>query len=212
MRERGRLALLNRYQRAIERMDAKLLRFYEQAARAGLWDDTLLVVASDHGEAFGEHELYFHDASVYETHLHVPLWVQHPAFAAREIDDVVSLRHVGELLCKAAARPATIAGTILDSSFRERHPIALAEHFHTPHVPKMQARYRRNLAAAISAERKVIVRGDETLHFDLRRDPQERDGERAPIEVFCVRREPATAFVQTSEHLRAFQDQFGRVA
>ena len=53
-----------------------------RAAR-GLLDDTLLVVTSDHGEAFGEHGLYFHDASVYETHLHVPLWIHHPDRAPR---------------------------------------------------------------------------------------------------------------------------------
>ena len=41
-------------------------------------DDKLLIVTSDHGEAFGEHGLYLHDASVYDTHLHVPLWVRHP--------------------------------------------------------------------------------------------------------------------------------------
>ena len=58
--------LRDRYHRAIELMDAKLAAFYDAARGAGLLDDTLLVVPADHGEAFGEHELYFHDASVYE--------------------------------------------------------------------------------------------------------------------------------------------------
>jgi arylsulfatase A-like enzyme len=205
MRERGRLALWHRYQRAVERMDAKLARFHEQAAQAGLWDDTLLVVASDHGEAFGEHDLYFHDASVYETHLHVPLWVQHPERSARQVDDVVSLRHLGELLFSAAARPETTGGTILDPGFREQHPVALAEHFHYPHVPNVQARYQRNLAAAIGAERKVIVRGEETVHFDLRRDPREASGESAPLEAHA---NPHDFSPRATEHLCEFRKHF----
>ena len=70
--------LLGRYHRAIELMDAKLADFYDAARGVGLLDDTLLIVTSDHGEAFGEHGLYFHDASVYDTNLRVPLWIHHP--------------------------------------------------------------------------------------------------------------------------------------
>ncbi|HJQ85622.1 MAG TPA: sulfatase-like hydrolase/transferase, partial [Candidatus Binatia bacterium] len=50
---RSRRLLLARYHRAIELMDRKLERFYDDARGAGLLDDTLLVIVSDHGEAFG---------------------------------------------------------------------------------------------------------------------------------------------------------------
>src|SRR5262249_40369797 len=69
MSERSRRMLLARYHRAIELMDAKLAEFWGAADAARLMDDTLLVVTSDHGEAFGEHDLYLHDASVYDVHL-----------------------------------------------------------------------------------------------------------------------------------------------
>ena len=211
MGEPGRLALLRRYHRAVERMDAKLSRFYEQASSAGLLDDTLLVLASDHGEAFGEHELYFHDASVYDVHLRVPLWVHHPEVSPAEVDDVVSMRWLGELMLSAATKRWP-TDTLLDPSFRARHPVALAEHFHYPHVPKMQPRYRRNLAAAISAEQKVIVRGEKNEHFDLRRDPDERTAEVAPLERFRGPRELAPLFANAVEHLRGFRARFGRAA
>ena len=68
--------LRDRYHRAIELMDAKLAAFSAAARSSGLLDDTLLIITSDHGEAFGEHGLYLHDASVYDTHLHVPLWIR----------------------------------------------------------------------------------------------------------------------------------------
>ena len=68
----SRRMLLGRYHTAIELMDAKLAGFYEAARHAGALDDTLVILTSDHGEAFGEHDLYLHDASVYDVNLHVP--------------------------------------------------------------------------------------------------------------------------------------------
>jgi arylsulfatase A-like enzyme len=199
MGERSRKALLRRYHKAVERMDAKLARFHAEAAAAGFWDDTLLIVAADHGEAFGEHELYFHDASVYETHLRVPLFVQHPGLAPATIDDVVSMRWLGELI-HAASEGAKPDRTILDAEFRAEHPVA------------MQPRYRQNLAAAISADRKVIVRGERVEHFDLRVDPAEQSPDVAPIDVFAsgTRRGTAT-FASATPHLRSFQERFGRM-
>jgi len=211
MRERGRHTLLRRYHAAIERMDEKLSRFYAEAAGAGLWDDTLLVVASDHGEAFGEHGLYFHDASLHEENLHVPLWVKHPSHAPETVDDVVSLRDLAGLMLASATGRGS-AGTLLDASFRAQRPVALAEHFHTPHVPAMQARYRVNLAAAISAERKVIVRGGDAEHFDLRGDSGETNPEIAPLERFTASAETAPRVTAAREHLNHFQHRFAAVA
>jgi arylsulfatase A-like enzyme len=90
--EVSRRMLLARYHRAIELMDRKLEGFYSAARDAGFLDDTLLIITSDHGEAFGDHDLYLHDASVYQTHLHVPLWVRHPERAPEIVDDVLTTR------------------------------------------------------------------------------------------------------------------------
>lgn len=211
MREPGRLALLRRYHRAIELMDGKLARFHAQASAAGLLDDTLLIVTSDHGEAFGEHELYFHDASVFDVHLRVPLWVQHPERAPAQVDDLVSMRGLCELMLSAATRTGA-AGTILAPDFRARHPAALAEHFYYPHVPGMQRRYRQNLAAAVTADHKVVVRGEKVEHFDLRNDPGEWSPETAPLERFCGAREVLPMLAHAIAHVRGFRERFGRPA
>jgi hypothetical protein len=168
----SRRMLLGRYHRAIELMDAKLSEFHGAALAAGLLDDTLLIVTSDHGEAFGEHGLYLHDASVYDTHLHVPLWVHHPAVAAGMVDDVVSTRDLFGLITQAR-HGRGIAGTILDARHRAENPIALAEHFYYPHAPHMAVRYRQDVAAAVVGSRKVIVHREGVVAFDLDRDPNE---------------------------------------
>lgn len=133
-------------------------------------------MTSDHGEGFGEHGLYLHDASVYETHLHVPLWVHWPGAAPGQSRDVVSLSALFGLL-RAAAERGTPKGTLLDPAWRASRPLALAEHFHYPHGRGVLPNYRQNLAAVVGEAGKVVRRGTEIAAFDLTRDP----GELTPI-------------------------------
>ena len=44
----------------------------------GLLDKTLLVITSDHGEAFGEHGHVWHGRSVYDEACHIPLLIRFP--------------------------------------------------------------------------------------------------------------------------------------
>jgi arylsulfatase A-like enzyme len=183
--ERSRKLLLGRYESAIELMDRKLSAFYDAARGAGLLDDTLLVVTSDHGEAFGEHDLYLHDASVYDTHLHVPLWIHHPGRAPETVDDVVSTRDLFGVL-KAVGLRENLDDTFLSAGYRAKHPIALAEHFYYPHVPDILPRYKRNLAAAIAWPEKIVVRGAETVRYDLSRDYEEASAEPSSADGFVA--------------------------
>lgn len=81
--------LLRRYHRAIELADERLGHFWNKLERSGALEDTMVILTSDHGEAFGEHSLFMHDASVWNVHLHVALWIYHPNVPAARIDDVV---------------------------------------------------------------------------------------------------------------------------
>lgn len=170
--EANRRLLLRRYERAVALMDAKLCRFYDQATAEGLLDDTLLIVTSDHGEAFGEHGLYLHDASVYDTHLHVPLWIRDPRRRAEPIGDVVSLRGLAALMVDAGSG-GDGSGTLLDPTWRAEHPVAIAEHFHYPHARRADPRYRQNVACAIAGNDKWVLRRDGVRRYDLRADPGE---------------------------------------
>ena len=186
--------LLTRYHRAIELMDAKLAEFYDAARGARLLDDTMLVVVSDHGEAFGEHALYFHDASVYQTHLHVPLYVHHPDVAPGVAHEVVSTRDLFGLIA-AVGGGAGVRGTLLDPAARASRQVALAEHFHYPHVRDIQPRYAQNIAAAVVGRWKLLVRREGVWRTDLERDPAERALEPSSWHDFAAgcRREGAAA-------------------
>lgn len=208
MSARSQAMLRARYQDAVTLMDTTLDTFYRDALGAGLLDDTLLIVTSDHGEAFGEHGLYLHDASVYQTHLHVPLFVRHPALPPAVVDNVVSTRDLFGLL-RGVALGAGWQGTILDPTYRAAHPIALAEHFHYQGVPDALPMYRQNLVTAITAEDKLIVRPEATESYDLTRDSAEQQPEAESIEHFAARCRRlgigASAADAAVDHLRAWR-------
>jgi len=169
---RAREALLRRYHRAIELTDQKLAAFFAEADSRGLLDDTLVIVTSDHGEAFGEHDLYLHDGSVYDVHLSVPLWVRHPRLCARIVEDVVSLGDLFGLMQSAASGDAR--HTILDSAYRAEHPIAVAEHFHYRRLSGISPRFQQNIVTAFSHEAKAIVREEGVFLYDRIRDSLEK--------------------------------------
>lgn len=205
--ERGRKLLLARYESAVALMDRKLSNFYEAARGAGLLDDTLLVITSDHGEAFGEHDLFLHDASVYDTHLHVPLWIHHPGRAPERIDDVVSTRDLFHVIA-AIGLGKDLGDTLLSAAYRAKNPIALAEHFYYPHASDILPQYRRNLTAAIAWPEKIVVRGTQAVRYDLSRDREENAEEPFSPEGFsaaCSRLDiDSGATSRAVDHLRAW--------
>lgn len=169
--------LRERYDAAVALMDRKLARFFRELDSRGLLDDTLVVLTSDHGEAFGEHGLYLHDASVFETHLHVPLWI-HTARGDRGIvGDVVSTRDLFALL----SGMGRYRDTLMDESSREQRPFVEADHFHYPYLRDAAAKYRVDQRAVITAAKKFVVRGRSASVFDLVSDPAEDHPEEVPL-------------------------------
>jgi phosphoglycerol transferase MdoB-like AlkP superfamily enzyme len=70
---------LGRYLNVVHETDRQLARIFEAVRRAGLEQDTLIVVTGDHGQAFGyPHETYTQGRTVYEEDVHVPLMVWYP--------------------------------------------------------------------------------------------------------------------------------------
>jgi len=61
------------YDAEIAELDFVLGEFFERLEQAGLLENTLLVVTSDHGEEFYDHGGIAHGGSLYQEQLHVPL-------------------------------------------------------------------------------------------------------------------------------------------
>ncbi len=178
--EKNRQRLIARYGDAVRLTANRLSGFLAELNAMGVFDDTLVILTSDHGEGFGEHGLYLHDASVYETHLRVPLWIWHPAVAASEVNDVVSLRHLHPLMRAAGCDGGAVRGSILEPSFRLRNPCARAEHIDYPHAANARPEVRGRQTAIIGRRHKLVARDNgEAYVFDLVTDPNEN--ERLPV-------------------------------
>ncbi len=67
------------YLNAIRATDEHIAWLMEELTRRDLLDDTLVVVTSDHGESFGQHNQRMHNFGVYESTVHIPLVMIHPS-------------------------------------------------------------------------------------------------------------------------------------
>lgn len=64
------------YQSVVNYTDGFLSEAFSQISSTINWDQTILFVVGDHGEAFGEHGLYQHDSVGYEEVVRVPLMLR----------------------------------------------------------------------------------------------------------------------------------------
>ena len=84
-------AIRGLYDAEIRHMDAQLGRLFDWLREEGLWDDTMVIVAADHGELHGEHDLYGHEFNIYDPLVNVPLMVKHPDLDTGRDENLVEL-------------------------------------------------------------------------------------------------------------------------
>jgi arylsulfatase A-like enzyme len=87
-------AEIDAYDDAIAYLDHQLGNLFAELDKRHLLEKTLIIVTSDHGEAFGENGIFSHGNSLYRSVIQVPLLISFPSHlpAGKRIQDVVSLR------------------------------------------------------------------------------------------------------------------------
>ncbi|MBU2091805.1 MAG: sulfatase-like hydrolase/transferase, partial [Alphaproteobacteria bacterium] len=74
------------YYALISEVDANLGRLFAFLKREGLWDDTLIVLTTDHGEQLGDHHM-LGKTGYFEGSYHVPLIIRDPdAAGGRQVE------------------------------------------------------------------------------------------------------------------------------
>lgn len=156
-----------RYLRALAEIDRQLGELREALAASGLADRVVLIVAGDHGEAFGEHGPIGRDKPLYEEALRVPLLVRASGLRAHAVGEPVSLLDVGPTVLAVFGAP--VPGEFMGETLA---PLLAGERFR-----------RRSRLVAESRTQRVIFEGTlkaildtrkKTLEiFDLERDPRE---------------------------------------
>jgi len=90
--EEDKQHIINTYDAEIRSMDESFALLIDYLKKKKLYDTTLIIFTSDHGEEFGEHGTWaMHSHTLFNDQLHVPLIIKLPGskFAARKVDHLV---------------------------------------------------------------------------------------------------------------------------
>ena len=97
------------YDSEIAYVDNYLGRVIASLKEAGLYEESVLVVTSDHGEAFNEHGFFFHGQNLHNEVLHVPLLVRVPGWKPRRVEDPVSIVDIAPTVVDIFGLPMPVA-------------------------------------------------------------------------------------------------------
>jgi len=118
------------YDGEIAYSDSVVGKLLQQLRTAHLYDDSVIAIMSDHGEALGEHGERGHGIFLYDPTIHVPLLLKLPAqrSAGKRIDSRVELVDVLPTLLQAAGftAPKTVQGKSLLPLISEQAQAATA--------------------------------------------------------------------------------------
>ncbi len=144
----------------------KLLKVIDD--RPALKERTVIIVMSDHGEAFGEHGTTRHAKTLYDELIRVPLFIRVPGVAPRKVDHPVTLVDLGPTVLDlfGLETPSHFIGQSLVPFFRNENPTL---------TRPIIAEGRLKRAMVLPDGHKIIV--DDRNHtielYDLTQDPGE---------------------------------------
>jgi arylsulfatase A-like enzyme len=170
--------LISQYDGAIAYIDFHLGKLIARLKKLGLYENCLLIITSDHGEAFGRRDLFNHGVSVYQDAVHVPLIIKYPKNSPHTvINDTVSLCDLMPTILDIMGYeiPQGIDGR---SFLRQNHSDpreVVSESFPDTDHCKWHPRLQRTQRAMFSGTLKFIesTSGKREL-YDLLKDPNEK--------------------------------------
>ncbi len=94
------------YDGALAYLDSQIEHLFKELETRRLLDNTIVIFTSDHGEAFGNHNLFGHGNSLYKETLHVPLFFRWPGrIPAKRIPNVVGLSQLPATVMDLLGQP-----------------------------------------------------------------------------------------------------------
>jgi len=79
-----RASLVAGYDNSLAYLDAEIGELLKLLSSSPDWSNTIVIITSDHGEAFGEHGAYTHGCDLHREEIHVPLIVFGPRIPSGE--------------------------------------------------------------------------------------------------------------------------------
>ncbi len=117
------------YYASITQIDFEIGRMIQVLKEKGIYDNTLIIYTSDHGEHIGYHHQILKGGFLYESIMKSPLIIKYPKsqFAGTKNDNLVSNIDVAPTILKAAGLkiPATMSGQdLMDNSHSREYVFA----------------------------------------------------------------------------------------
>jgi len=179
---------IDRYDQEIAHTDEQIARLISELKRKGLFDNTIVVFTSDHGEEFGEHDAEYH-YTLHEEVMRVPLVIAGPGVApgtddtpTRQVDILPTL--LGLL---GIERPTDLPGRDILSPTDESLPIFMERDRPPPYNQRGVIMDGYKLIAIEQADTASIPVGSRGTHvaitnvhpgiylYDLSADPGEKN-------------------------------------
>jgi arylsulfatase A-like enzyme len=153
--------------------DEALGTFLEAIDRAGIAGETMVVVTSDHGEAFLEHGSVGHGGEPYQEEIHVPLIVRLPGLSGpRRVTLPVGLADIAPTVIDALNLGPAADGTGLALDGNSLLPLLLGHRTAGPAAAF--AAPQTSGVAAVSGDHKLLMFGPtQSVLLSLRGDPFE---------------------------------------
>lgn len=164
-----------RYRRSLKWLDATLKYVVERLRHHGHADDTVIILASDHGEGLGANNQNAHGPTVFEEEIRVPLAFCLPkseAFAEpRVISETVSNIDIVPTLHELLGLPPSAAhrGSSHAPAFRDGAPVVQRPVY-------FENANRRRIGVADGVDKLIYHPNDELFfRFDIADDPTEEE-------------------------------------
>jgi arylsulfatase A-like enzyme len=203
---RARIGL---YDAEVAYLDAVLGALFDELRERSQFDDTLIIVTSDHGENLGERRHQGHSFTLYDSTLRIPLLIRRPGGASAAVrTDPVQLTDVFATVLAAVGSevddPRVTGRDLLQGPLPEERPV-VAEYYEPrtfigrfPDTPKARAAvapFRRRLRSIQVGSEKLIW-GSDGRHelYETSLDPGELDNriERDPERARALEMQLAT--------------------
>src|SRR5262249_50502831 len=170
------------YDGAITYLDQQIGRLLDELGRRGRLKNTLVMIAADHGEAFGENGHYGHINSAYLTQLRVPLLFSMPGVIPPGvvITETVTLRDLPATVMDVIGKASVFPGNSLARYWRtppaeERAPL-LSEIKIAPSRPREYQPGAKAIITSLVLDRYHYLKNPDGRQelYDYLNDPSER--------------------------------------
>lgn len=170
-----RQALNQYYDADVRTSDEQLGRIIAALKGAGIYDDALIIVVSDHGEHLGEHGRFGHCHSMHDTVVSVPLLIKYPGQTdGRRVSAQVETRRLYHTIRDTAGladhHDMTLQGETEDrpASGEFYPPMLDVDYLHEHQQARYNTRFQGSRLTFVRHDgRKLVTSPDRTRLYDL---------------------------------------------